>query len=70
VKRRDLLDKIKDAAKVNELDWGLAREGGNHEIWELDGKTVSIPRHKEINDVTAKSIMKHFEDKLGEGWFK
>jgi mRNA interferase HicA len=52
VKRRDL------EAKLVSLGWSFLREGGNHAIWQKDGKTLSIPRHKEINELTAKGILK------------
>jgi hypothetical protein len=35
----------------------LEREGSSHSIWSnLSGEIQAIPRHKEINRFTAKSI--------------
>ena len=37
--------------------WEIVRQG-NHEIWGKDGKTVPIPRHKEIKENTIRDILK------------
>lgn len=36
----------------------LLRDGGEHSIWEnpSNGRRISIPRHRQINDFTAASI--------------
>ena len=41
---------------------------GNHEKWRL-GTSVqdSIPRHSEINEITAQAILGSTEFELGEG---
>jgi predicted RNA binding protein YcfA (HicA-like mRNA interferase family) len=38
----------------------LLREGGNHSIWiNMDNKLqTSVPRHPNINEITAKKICK------------
>lgn len=41
--------------------WTLAREGGRHAIWGRDGRTIAVPRHKEINEHTARQILKDAE---------
>lgn len=53
MKRRDLEKKLKNAG------WQFLRSGGEHDIW-TDGKNVeAIPRHREINERTARGkIMK------------
>jgi len=38
--------------------WKLKRQGGNHEVWEKDGKQEALPRHKEIKETLAKVIIK------------
>lgn len=40
----------------------LKREGGNHSIYTLNGKMIVIPRHREINELTAKSILASAKD--------
>ena len=36
----------------------FVRNGSNHDIYRLGNKTTSIPRHNEINEITAKIILK------------
>ncbi|WP_311537234.1 type II toxin-antitoxin system HicA family toxin [uncultured Anaerococcus sp.] len=36
----------------------FVRNGSNHDIYRLRNKTTSIPRHNEINELTAKIILK------------
>lgn len=52
MKRRDLVKKIESAGGK------LIRNGGNHDIYELNNKEISVPRHKEINEILAKKIIK------------
>ena len=51
--------KNKDLKKIlTGLGWYFLREGNSHEIW-TNGKDVNaIPRHREINENTARSIIK------------
>jgi hypothetical protein len=51
------------------IEW-VAIGGGGHDVFSLGGLRVSIPRHTEIPDPTAKAILKHTEQKLGEGWWR
>lgn len=39
------------------------RERGNHTIWKnpAKSKSSSVPRHREINEITAKQICKQLE---------
>jgi len=54
VKRKDLLK------KVAELGATFLRHGGNHDIY-IKGKIYkSIPRHAEIDERLAKSVIKDF----------
>ncbi len=34
------------------------RSGGNHDIYTDGNKSVAVPRHREINEITAKQILK------------
>lgn len=40
--------------------WYFKRDGGNHEIWTDGVNTEPIPRHREINEMLAKSIIKKY----------
>lgn len=44
--------------KLCEYGWWFSREGGNHEIWTNGKKHEAVPRHREINEYTAKKILK------------
>lgn len=43
---------------LNELGWYKIRQGGNHEIFTNGKDYMPVPRHKEINEMLAKSIIK------------
>jgi hypothetical protein len=50
--------------------WTLVRQGGEHEIWSCGDRLVAIPRHREINELTATAICRALEQALGKGWWK
>jgi len=52
MKRRDLIKQLESAGY--KLD-----RNGNHAIYEKEGcRPVQVPNHREINENTAKSILK------------
>ena len=54
MKQSVLLRRIAVAAKLGGLEWGQVSSKGNHEKWRLGTRVqVSIPRHVEINEMTA-----------------
>lgn len=55
MKRRDLIRLLKRNG------WVLLRNGTNHDIYTKDGKTEPIPRHTEINELLAKSIIQRHQ---------
>lgn len=52
MKQKDLVKKLEEAGFV------FYRHGGNHDIYIRDGQTEKIPRHREINELLAKMILK------------
>jgi hypothetical protein len=70
MKRRELIQKVAEAAKASGLTWEQTRAMGGHDIWSLDGSKVSIPRHNELNEYTAQGILRDLESKLGKGWWR
>lgn len=52
MKRRDL------EKKLRELGWHLARHGANHDVWTRGECELVVPRHVEINEYTAKAILR------------
>ena len=47
--------------KPNKLGWILARHGKRHDIWTNGEYEITVPRHKEINEYTARAILKDAE---------
>lgn len=52
VKRRDL------ESKLAALGWSFLRHGGSHDIWARETETMAVPRHNEINEHLARSILR------------
>ena len=53
MKRRDLIKKLESAG------YRIDRDDGNHPVYEKNGeRPVQVPRHREINENTAKAILK------------
>lgn len=53
--------KQKDLIKLLEKNgWWKQREGGNHIIYTNGKEHEAIPRHKELNERLAKSIVKRW----------
>lgn len=53
--------KTRDLIKLLEKNgWTLKRHGGNHDIYEKDGVTEAIVRHKETDEDLAKTIIRRF----------
>jgi len=60
MKRGELLRQIAKIAKAK----GKAAEyseGGKHTVVRLGERQTTIPRHNEINEFTARAILKHLE---------
>jgi hypothetical protein len=69
VKRRELLQKIGEAAGTRGRVWRLDRQGADHEVWALDGREITIPRHREIKELTARAILRQLEEEFGRRWW-
>lgn len=52
MKRREL------EKRLQKLGWKLDRHGRKHDIWTCGEREIAIPRHSEINEYTAKAILK------------
>ena len=59
MKRRDLLKRLEAIAKQQGVEL-LQEEGGSHTKVYIGDKQSVVARHNEINDMTAKGIIKHF----------
>jgi len=52
VKRQEL------EKRLQKLGWNLIRHGRRHDIWTNGEYEIAVPRHNEINEYTAKAILK------------
>jgi len=69
VKRRDLVGMISGRARERGVSWTLRREGANHELWDLGGSMIAIPRHRTIAPGTARDILIQTQHHLGRKWW-
>jgi mRNA interferase HicA len=44
--------------RLCDLGWKLARHGRRHDVWSKGDHEIAVPRHREINEYTAKAILK------------
>jgi hypothetical protein len=65
-----LIQTIRRAASETGIDFSLERKSGDHEVWNLDGLRIPIPRHREVNEWTARAILRDAEQKLGKDWWR
>jgi predicted RNA binding protein YcfA (HicA-like mRNA interferase family) len=52
VKRRDI------ERRLLELGWRMVRHGARHDVWARGDDELVVPRHSEINEYTAKAILR------------
>jgi mRNA interferase HicA len=52
MKRRELEKRLID------LGWSFIRRGGRHDIWRKGEIEIAVPRHREIKEPTARSILR------------
>ncbi len=52
MKQRDLIKKLQAAG------FKFERHGGNHDIYKRGQDEEKIPRHKEVNEMLAKAILR------------
>lgn len=54
MKRRDLIKLFENNG------WYYLRDGGRHDIYTNGKSSEPIPRHREINEMLAKSLIKKY----------
>jgi len=47
--------------RLRELGWRFLRHGGSHDVWTDGSNDTAIPRHTEISEGTARSIIRYAE---------
>ncbi|MEU6083872.1 type II toxin-antitoxin system HicA family toxin [Streptomyces sp. NPDC047108] len=70
MKYRDLISKIRKAAKAKGIPFEQQRQKGSHQMWTCGRTPVVIPSHTEVNELTAQNILKTLEAELGERWWR
>lgn len=63
MKRKQLLRRLRDIAKSRHMPIHI-REGGSHTVVTIGSAQTSVPRHSEINEVTARHIIRYIEGNL------
>ncbi|MBU7600716.1 hypothetical protein JGS22_024580 [Streptomyces sp. P38-E01] len=70
MKYRVLVRKIRDAASAQGIDFEMKRQNGSHQMWSCGDISVVIPKHAEVNEMTAEGICKRLETALGKDWWR
>lgn len=52
------MDRKKLLKQLRKLGWYYKRPGGNHDIYTDGKRTMPVPRHNEVDEFTAKEILK------------
>jgi hypothetical protein len=65
--KRDLVKHLRAVARATGTDLVFVREGANHEVWVIAGERLVIPRHREINERTARAIIRRAEEVTTNG---
>ena len=55
MKRKELESRLRG------LEWYPSRHGRRHDIWTDGKQELTVPRHREVNEYTAKAILKEAE---------
>ncbi|MEW1913780.1 hypothetical protein AB0442_36035 [Kitasatospora sp. NPDC085895] len=58
MKHGTFLQELRKIARAKGLDLELVRHGANHDLYELGTVRLTVPRHPDVNELTARSILK------------
>ncbi|ETK34513.1 hypothetical protein MPTA5024_18915 [Microbispora sp. ATCC PTA-5024] len=62
MKRATLLRRLREIAARQDKELIFVREGGKHSIYRIGDLPLSIPRHREIAEVTAQGLIADAEE--------
>lgn len=62
MERKALVKLLAKNAKEAGTTWEFVREGANHSVWSFGGMLITIPRYIDINELTAKGILKDADE--------
>ena len=57
MKKREMMKRIRAIADSAGAELVFVLQGGSHEIWNLGGGRLVIPRHRNINEHTANGVL-------------
>lgn len=60
MKRRDLMKRLKAIAAERGATMETVEGASHTKVWIGDRQNV-VPRHNEVNEITARKIIQHFE---------
>lgn len=61
MKRAELLRSLARLAVASNVDFRFHRHGGRHDVYRFGAATVVVPRHREIEEQTARAILRACE---------
>jgi mRNA interferase HicA len=64
VRRAELLRKLKAVARSHGAELQQVREGGSHTVFRCGPVQFTVPRHAEVNERTARSLLRHVANEL------
>lgn len=67
MRRRDVTSALRQMAKESGTEFWLVRNGAKHDVYRLGELVITMPRHVEINELTARGILKDAAKYLKEG---
>jgi hypothetical protein len=65
MKRRAVMQELARLARTSNVTMTVT-EGGKHTKVELGSMTLIVPRHNEVNEMTARGILKTAREGLGQ----
>ncbi|MBO9056139.1 hypothetical protein JYQ29_03980 [Curtobacterium flaccumfaciens pv. flaccumfaciens] len=66
MKRTELLRRLARKADENDVEFVFHRHGGSHDLFRFGRNTVVVPRHREVEEMTAPGIVRDC-DRRGDG---
>ncbi len=57
MKRGLLLKEMSMIARDAGFELRLLRDSGGHSVYVINGRRIPVPRHREVNERTAKAIL-------------
>jgi mRNA interferase HicA len=61
------MKRLRAIAADADLELTFVRQGANHELWSLGAQRFTIPRHREINERTARGIITTAQEATRDG---